>query len=685
MLALNRSPGRGLLIPPFSITIAKRRFQIFTRILCLTLVCWATRAQAQGFDATDLRKPAELAAGWLVHAGDEPAYARPDFDDSHWAPFNAQTDNLHNLFPNSRPEVVWYRLHVKVDPRDASLSLDESNLASAFEIYSSGVKVIQVGSVTPFVPATYSAHILRRIPVVTGSVVLALRVHISAGEWTEISPGLISSHLLLGDEGVLREHIWFTIAAWQELSWFNIVAFFGLFVGALLLYSAQRKQKEYLWLSLWAFCLFILIGSSIFLNDYHSISLYWTAYYSVCALVFWFISVHMYCAFVQRPVGWRLNLYLVLTGALWAVGATKDWLGSDSLIYGRIVIGNIAILTVIVLPAILISRLRRGNRDAGILLLPHLLFGANLVIQFVADLMSLVPALRPHAAALGRSTRWHAGPFVIDLFPLCWLLSAFAFALIILLRSNRVSRERGLLDAEVASAREVQQVILPEAIQSIPGFRIESVYEPAREVGGDFFQILPAADSGLLLVVGDVAGKGLPAAMLVSLLVGTIRTAAEDTDAPDKLLSKMNERLIGRTRGGFSTALVAHITASGSVTIANAGHLSPYLDGKEVELPGALPLGIASGMRYESSRIRMEPSGRLTFYSDGVIEAQDKSGQLFGFDRARGLSMQPAATIVEAAKAFGQKDDITVITVERVAVEVRPTVEQTTPIFIPAQ
>jgi serine phosphatase RsbU (regulator of sigma subunit) len=299
--------------------------------------------------------------------------------------------------------------------------------------------------------------------------------------------------------------------------------------------------------------------------------------------------------------------------------------------------------------------------------------------------MSLVPALRPHAAALGRSTRWQAGPFIIDLFSLCWLLSAFAFALIILLRSNRVSRERGLLDAEVASAREVQQVILPEAIQSIPGFRIESVYEPAREVGGDFFQILPAADNGVLLVVGDVAGKGLPAAMLVSLLVGTIRTAADDTHAPDRLLGKMNERLIGRTRGGFSTALVAHITSIGSVTIANAGHLPPYLDGKEVELPGALPLGIASSVRYETSRIRIEPSSRLTFYSDGVIEAQNKSGQLFGFDRARELSTQPAATIAEAAKAFGQKDDITVITVERVAVEVRQEVEQTTPIFIPAQ
>jgi serine phosphatase RsbU (regulator of sigma subunit) len=213
----------------------------------------------------------------------------------------------------------------------------------------------------------------------------------------------------------------------------------------------------------------------------------------------------------------------------------------------------------------------------------------------------------------------------------------------------------------------VQQVILPEQIEAIAGFAIESVYQPAQQVGGDFFQILPTEDNGLLLVVGDVAGKGLPAAMLVSLLVGAIRTAAEDTSDPALLLSRLNERLIGRSRGGFSTALAAHIAADGTVIIANAGHLSPYLDGTEIDLPGALPLGIVSGAVYETTQFQLAIGSRLTFYSDGVIEAQNGKGELFGFERGRDISTQPAVEIADAAKQFGQSDDITVVAITRTA------------------
>jgi len=233
------------------------------------------------------------------------------------------------------------------------------------------------------------------------------------------------------------------------------------------------------------------------------------------------------------------------------------------------------------------------------------------------------------------------------------------------LRSSSTSRRQAVLEGELEAAREVQQVILPDQIEIIPGFSIESAYEPAQQVGGDFFQIVPAGDGGLLLVLGDVAGKGLPAAMLVSVMVGAIRAAAEYTHAPDELLASLNERLIGRSRGGFSTALAAYVAGNGQVTIANAGHLSPYRDGVEMELPGALPLGILSGARYETVRFTLAPGSRLTFYSDGVIEAQDQQGELLGFERGRALSTEPAAEIVQAAKDFGQSDDITVVAITR--------------------
>ncbi len=230
-----------------------------------------------------------------------------------------------------------------------------------------------------------------------------------------------------------------------------------------------------------------------------------------------------------------------------------------------------------------------------------------------------------------------------------------------------MSRQQALLEGELAAAREVQQVILPERVEAVPGFKVESIYQPAQQVGGDFFQVLPAQGDGLLVVVGDVAGKGLPAAMLVSVLVGAIRGVVQYTEDPAELLASLNDRLIGRTHGGFSTALVARISADGSVTIANAGHLSPYLDGREIELQGALPLGVVKNAAYQVTHFHLPQGSRLTFYSDGVIEAQNEKGELFGFERGRAISVQSAAAIVEAARQFGQEDDITVVTIERLA------------------
>ena len=177
--------------------------------------------------------------------------------------------------------------------------------------------------------------------------------------------------------------------------------------------------------------------------------------------------------------------------------------------------------------------------------------------------------------------------------------------------------------------------------------------------------MLQVEDGGLLVVVGDVAGKGLPLAMPVSVLVGAIRAAAQYTHDPKELLGILNERLIGRFNGGFSTALAAHIDIDGLITIANAGHLPPYLDGREVNLPGALPLGIVSHAAYQTIEVELDPGSRIIFYSDGVVEARNAHGELFGFDRTLEISTQPARAIVEAARLFEQSDDITVVAITR--------------------
>jgi serine phosphatase RsbU (regulator of sigma subunit) len=223
---------------------------------------------------------------------------------------------------------------------------------------------------------------------------------------------------------------------------------------------------------------------------------------------------------------------------------------------------------------------------------------------------------------------------------------------------------------DVMQAQQVQQVILPEHRIVLPGIEIESEYRPAREVGGDFFQIIPNSDDdSLLIVAGDVAGKGLQAGMLVALLVGAIRTAAETSDEPEAVLAILNRRLLGRGNAQ-ATCLALRIAADGAATLANAGHMAPYLNGEVMAMEGALPLGIMEEAESSVMHFRLEDGDKLMLMSDGVAEATDPNGELFGFDRVRELlrTGTTAAEVARVAQAFGQEDDISVIAVTRAPV-----------------
>ncbi|MGO9324865.1 MAG: PP2C family protein-serine/threonine phosphatase [Terracidiphilus sp.] len=241
------------------------------------------------------------------------------------------------------------------------------------------------------------------------------------------------------------------------------------------------------------------------------------------------------------------------------------------------------------------------------------------------------------------------------------LLGAVTLAIFVLdLIRDRSEKQR--MAAELAAARAIQHVLIPEDIPTIPGFNIQSAYKPYGEVGGDFFQILPTKAGGVLVIIGDVSGKGMPAAMTVSLLVGTVRTLAHYTQSPGEILAAMNQRMMARSHGGFTTCLVLRADANGTLTIANAGHIAPYLGGKELPLENGLPLGLASETAYAESTFEPGQRQQLTLLTDGVVEARDKSGVLYGFERTAALSTEPAESIALAAQGFGQCDDITVLT-----------------------
>jgi len=633
----------------------------------LWLLLHAAAVQAQTFDATSLRQPTPLGAGWLVQPGDDPSYAQPGFDDSHWLRFDAN-QSVKSLLLNSQPEILWYRMHVKVDPHDKDLALEEWNIASAFEVYVNGRRIITSGQVAPFVAYTYAARLLKRIPadqIATGSLVIALRVHVSRYEWDNANPGFYAANLILGQETALADHMWLTVISQNAGDWVTNLIGLGLGLVGLALFTAQRRHWEYLWIFLQFFASSCGIPL-IFYEYFHILPARWALLRQPLSLVSGLSTLLMYFSFLRLRFGWWIRILVAVAGAGLVFSIIGQKQGNFSSL--TTVLAQFPLLLIIagVIPVLLIIHWRRGNREAGILLIPVILQSLSIYTQVVFFFISRIPEFADASTRIGNLVFYYqVGPFQLSLSQFTFLSYLLSLAIIMVLRSIRDSRQQALLEGEMAAAREVQQVILPEQIESVPGFTVESAYLPAQQVGGDFFQILPAGEGGLLLVVGDVAGKGLPAAMLVSVLVGAIRGVAEYTCEPAELLANLNERLVGRAGGGFSTALVTHITAMGAVAVANAGHLSPYLDGREVELHGALPLGVASGVRYETTHFHLAQGSRLTFYSDGVVESQNQHGELFGFERGRAISTNPAAVIVEAAKEFGQSDDITVVAITR--------------------
>lgn len=257
--------------------------------------------------------------------------------------------------------------------------------------------------------------------------------------------------------------------------------------------------------------------------------------------------------------------------------------------------------------------------------------------------------------------------------PVSMILLATATLVVYVRDLTEDRREKQRLTAELAAGHAVQHVLIPDHQLSIPGFHIESVYKPAGEVGGDFFQIVPLKQNGVLVTIGDVSGKGMPAALTVSLLVGAFQTLADISTSPARILSELNRRLLGRSAGGFTTCLVLRVDADGKLTVANAGHIAPYLDGCELNLQNGLPLGLTEDAAYAESTLQIESGHQLTLVTDGVVEARDKSGALFGFERTARLSIEPAGAVAKAAQIFGQGDDITVLTIAREAVPIEVT------------
>jgi GAF domain-containing protein len=283
------------------------------------------------------------------------------------------------------------------------------------------------------------------------------------------------------------------------------------------------------------------------------------------------------------------------------------------------------------LTALICAPLRSGQRTVGIIALASTVAGAS---YSAANLKLLNTIALQTAAAIANA-----------------LLCA---------EMVDAAQARAAFAAELHAASMVQQLLLQSASRSTPGFEVESVYLPASEVGGDFFFVSSAPDGALTAIVGDVSGKGLTAAMRVAMILGVLRR--ETSNDPSDILSALNNALIAQGQLGFTTACCIRISLSGDYTLANAGHIAPYLSGRELATPPVIPLGLIPDQTYELVHGRMTAAERLVLLSDGVPEARSPTGELYGFERLSGLTLMPAHEIALAAQTFGQEDDITVLT-----------------------
>ena len=253
-------------------------------------------------------------------------------------------------------------------------------------------------------------------------------------------------------------------------------------------------------------------------------------------------------------------------------------------------------------------------------------------------------------------------------------------------RLDHELRERERIEQELRVGRRIQQASLPKEVPELEGWQISPFYQPAREVGGDFYDFHLLSEGKLGLVVGDATGKGVPAALVMSTTLGMLQLAAWTlgSSSPGEVLKQVNETLVARIPTNmFVTCFYAILDPkSTSLRYANAGHDLPYLrrDGDAEELRArGMPLGLMPGMSYEEKEVVLDVGESALFYSDGLVEAHNPKGEMFGFPRLRALVAEHndgeqslIDSLLDALYSFvgegwEQEDDITLLTLKRSA------------------
>jgi len=622
--------------------------------------------EAQATDAVDLEAKrvsvTMLDGSWRSHPGDDMRWAQAGWDDSGWKAIDPYQDWTGQGYTEEK-YMAWFRFRLRVKPGSNAVILALPAVPRAFELYADGVKVAQVGSLPP-AKAYETTPAMREftLPAHGDVVTVALRM------WEDPLVGLLNSSVLdgpayAGGAAVLEE---FQLRRTADLMrggteyTQNIVQL--VVGGAAFFLFLLIRERVYAWFA--ASMAIQLVGLPITLLSEHFA---WESYrmFSLqtginVALVI--AETFFICEAVQARKRWQIALPVSLglmanLSVILALAGKLPLMGED-ILYSLCQVGERGILI-----WYLVRGSRRGIADAKLLLIPFTLLTADVLLNNLSSMLMdfNVAQARELAPIRHILVRY---PFEINVDQLVGMVATLGLLAVLVLRFARTSREQQRLATALAAAHEVQGRLVPVDIPSLGGLRTEIISLAAEEVGGDFCQVLRRANGSILVAIGDVSGKGLQAAMVGALAVGALRSLADEAIEPAAALERLNEVLLRTENKGFITCLCMELTPEGEVTVANAGHLPPYLNGAELDLPGGLPLGLVRGVSYEQRNFRLPAKARLTLLSDGVVEARSQDGELFGFERTQKASHQGAAQIAKEAQRHGQEDDITVITLD---------------------
>jgi len=594
-------------------------------------------------------------ADWRVHAGDDAAWARPDFDDSGWT--RTSFPKTEFTEPNAQGW-HWYRttFQVPTELRVQQLALGLGAFDDVYEIYVEGVSIGSFGAFEPAPHAPYPRHAAFPIP---RGLLQGTTGHIAIRRWK----GASSTHMQAYSAGGTYRYDHqprlgpaVAVEAQEKLDMANgliqmlpadLTAIMFLFAGTIsfVLYSVQRRRAEYLYLGLTCLANGVPTFLGIFISTSRTMdSRSWESILVMFSAVLYpgmsFVFLAALCPRFRKTLfgGAALSGFIAL--------AAGYCMAADSGLQVPVVQAFTYVLPLFPLIAVygLLLERDKGSLTMGVVLL----------------LNSALIVWTNTSALLHKPVTLFVGRFFIDVRNVGGVVFIFVVLVVLYLRYRDEQARQAAAEQSLAAARRMQEHLLGTSGASPAGFEVAAVYRPAQEVGGDFYRTELLEDGSLLVVVGDVSGKGLDAALLVAAVLGGL--AIEKEKRPATLLDDLNNAVTGRTGGGFITACCARFYPNGRVVIANAGHIAPYLNGSEVLVENSLPLGIAAQSSYSETEI--QAARTVTFLSDGVVEARNTKGELLGFERMAALTARPAAEIADAAQRWGQEDDITVLTVK---------------------